>query len=392
MKNSARIGLGVGLALLAVACHGSLRFQGQSPPEPEMGQMLMLGFRGTTLQPDNPILEDLQERKIGGVILFERDSATRTSHRNIAGPQQLKALTASLRAASAAQAPLWVALDQEGGKVARLLARDGFPAPAPSAQSLGSADDGALTVAAAAHTAATLQAAGVNVNFAPVVDLNLNPQSPAIGALERSFGADPALVSRHAALTMETLRRGGVLGCLKHFPGHGSARTDSHLGFTDVTRTWRETELEPYRRLLRSGHCQMVMSAHVYNRSLDPEHPATLSKATLDGLLRADLGFQGVVVTDDLGMGAITTRFDLETAIEKAVNAGADVLLFANNSPAGFDPHLGRKAHQALTRLAKEGRISRRRFQDSLERIRRLKANLPAPGSWSGDQEIRVRW
>lgn len=376
---------GMGLVVLAAACLGSPEVHRPSLPEPELGQMLMLGFRGTTLRADNPILEDLRERRIGGVILYERDLPARASNRNITGPGQLKGLTDQLRAASRSQAPLWVAIDQEGGRVARLREKDGFPAPGPSAQDLGTLDDEALTVAAARRTAATLQAAGVNVNFAPVVDLNLNRRSPAIGALERSFGADPSLVSRHAALTMETLRSGGVLGCLKHFPGHGSAQADSHLGFTDVTHTWREIELEPYRELLRSGHCPMVMSAHVFNRSLDPDYPATLSKATLEGLLRRRLGFAGVVVTDDLGMGAITTRFDLETTIEKSVNAGADVLLFGNNNPAGFDPDLGRKVHQALARLVKDGRISRGRIQASLERIRRLKENGRPPGSRSGN-------
>ena len=228
--------------------------------------------------------------------------------------------------------------------------------------------------------ARSLAVLGINTNFAPVLDLNVNPSNPVIGKIGRSFSADPAVVTRHAGLFIRAFHDFGLLSAVKHFPGHGSSRDDSHEGFVDVSDTGSKKELEPFTALIREGLCDMVMTAHIYNRALDAEYPATLSASTIDGLLRTQLGFEGVVVTDDLMMKAITDHYGLESAIERAVLAGADILLFANNSYS-FEPDILRRAHATLRTLVLSGRISRTRIDQSWRRILGLKNRISAdPG------------
>ena len=202
--------------------------------------MILAGFRGTELEPGNPILADIRERHIGGVILFDYDVPSRSPVRNIKSPSQVKDLTGALKEAS--PYPLLIAVDQEGGKVSRLKENFGFPATV-SQQSLGQRNDPAATRRAAEETAKTLAGCGFNINFSPVVDLNINPKNPVIGSLERSFSADPSIVIEHALEVIKAHHARGILTTLKHFPGHGSSKDDSHLGFVDVTETWDRSEL-----------------------------------------------------------------------------------------------------------------------------------------------------
>ena len=276
-----------------------------------IAQMVMVGFRGLTLTEDNPIVQDIRERQIGGVFLFDYDVPTSSYARNIQSPSQVRALTAEIQ--NLAAIPMLIGIDQEGGRVARLKESAGFP-PTVSAQYLGSANDLNLTRQYAEQMAALLADLGVNLNLAPVVDVNLNSQNPVIGKLERSFSADPAIVTRHALEVLDALHRHGVLGTLKHFPGHGSSTGDSHLGIADVTGTWSPEELEPYRKIMAAGQADVVMTAHIFNANLDPVYPATLSKPIITGLLREELGYDGVVMSDDLQMGAIRRYYGFETA------------------------------------------------------------------------------
>ncbi|MPV38928.1 glycoside hydrolase family 3 [Georgenia subflava] len=335
-----------------------------------VGQMLMVGFRGTSLAPDNPIVADLRDRHLGAVVLFAHDVPSGDPVRNIDSPQQLSELTAALQAE--AHSPLLVATDQEGGRVARLGPEHGFPATASAAE-LGAADDPAATRQAAAAIARTLRDAGINLNLAPVVDVNLNPANPVIGALDRSFSADPAVVAEQAAAFVQGHHDEGVLTSLKHFPGHGSSRGDSHAGFVDVTDVWSPVELEPYRELIHGGLADSVMVAHVFNAELDPDLPASLSHRTITGLLRDELGYDGVVVSDDLQMRAITDGWSLEEAIRLAVLAGTDLLAFSNNIDF-FTPDLGARAYDALMALVASGEVSEERLAQSYERLARLKA------------------
>ena len=337
----------------------------------KIAQMLMIGFRGITLSGSEPIVRDIRELGIGAVVLFDYDDELKSYERDIASPQQLAELTTTL--GNYAELPLLIAIDQEGGRVARLKLRHGFP-PTVSARYLGKVNDPSQTAWFSSRMAETLHAAGINLNFAPVVDLDLNPDNPIIGRYERSFSADPAAVVSHARAFIKAHDVNNVLTCLKHFPGHGSSTADSHKGFVDVTDSWTEKELEPYRVLLGEGNCRVVMTAHIFNRRLDPDYPATLSKATITGLLRQKLGFNGVVVSDDLQMGAIRLHYSFETAVEKAILAGVDVLDICNE--AVYDPDAAPRTIELVTRLVQQGVISEERINSSYYRIMALKRGL----------------
>jgi beta-N-acetylhexosaminidase len=365
---------------LLAACGGGRSLSPETDPatvtlEQKIAQMLMVGFRGTTLEEGNYIVRDIRDHRIGGVILFDRDSTLKIYGRNITSPAQLQALTASLRSLSAT--PLLIAVDQEGGNVCRLKENCGFP-PTVTAQYLGTLNNPIITRMCADSIGNVLAENGFNVNFAPVLDLNINPASPAIGYYERSFSADPAIVTAHARLFVEAHDKSRVATCFKHFPGHGSATSDSHLGFVDVTDTWSEVELTPYRTLIAEGNCRMVMTAHVFNRKIDPDLPATLSKPFITGLLREKLAFDGVVVTDDLQMKGLTQFFNYETIVEKSILAGADIILVCNN--LSYDPEVVPLTIRLVAGLVRSGKITGERIDKSFRRIMALKQRLTAAG------------
>ncbi len=341
-----------------------------------IGQSLLIGFRGTELAPGHHLLRDIKQYHLGGVILYEYGVAGETGTRNIASPAQVAALTASIQRAAreAGALPLLIAIDEEGGRISRLKECYGFP-PTVSAQRLGELDDPDTTAYRAGRLAATLAAAGINLNLAPVVDVNIDSQSPAIGARERSFSADPARVIRHARQYIDAHHRHHVLTCLKHFPGHGSARDDSHLGVTDITRTWQAVELEPYRALIASGVVDAIMSAHVYHRELDPLVPATLSPRVVGGMLRRDLGWQGVVISDCLQMGAVNREYGRSETVARALSAGVDILLFSNNG-TDYEPDIVPETIRLIRHLVNDGRISRAQLTESARRIAMLKGKM----------------
>ena len=337
-----------------------------------IGQMLMVGFRGTDLKEGDPFLQAVKDLHLGGVVLFDRDVPTRSPLRNIVSPEQVQELTAQLQAV--AEVPLLIAIDQEGGQIARLKARHGFSAT-PSQAELGRWDDQARTRSSAREVGELLASLGINLNFAPVLDLAVNPDNPIIAALERSYGAEPDRVERHARWTIQEFHRAGVLSAVKHFPGHGASKEDSHLGLPDVTHLWSETELEPFSALLSEQLPDLVMMAHLYSAQWDETYPATLSDAVITGMLRQQLGFEGVVVSDDMKMGAIAQNYSLEESIELAVKAGVDILLFGNNS-SSYDPQIAQKAVNILRDLVESGTLSRGRIEQSYQRIVDLKEKL----------------
>lgn len=338
----------------------------------KIGQMVMVGFRGTEITDTSHIVADIESLNIGGVILYEYDVPSGSRPRNIESPTQLQQLVTDLRLR--AETPLFVAIDQEGGYVDRLKESYGFP-PTVSAQHLGEVNNEDTTEYWASQCAITLNDMGINVNFAPVVDLNTNPDCPVIGAYERSFSADPEIVIRHAAIWIREHRSRNILTCIKHFPGHGSSTMDSHNGMVDITDTWSATELEPYYNLVDSGLVDMAMTAHVYNLDIDASYPATMSDAFIDGILRTDIGYNGVVISDDMQMNAIDNYFGFYTAIERAINAGVDVLIFSNNS-GEYNPEIAQEAVDAIVWLVEEGEISESRIDESYDRIMALKASL----------------
>jgi beta-N-acetylhexosaminidase len=339
----------------------------------KIGQMLMIGFRGLEVNNEHFIMQDIRKRHLGGVVLFDYDIPTQQAVRNIESPSQVKALVASLKSVSAM--PLLVAIDQEGGVVTRLKERHGFP-PTVSHQRLGEVNDLETTHKHATLIAKTLADLGINLNLAPVVDLCANPDNPIIARYERCFSADPLVVSDHALQFIQAHHEQGVLCALKHFPGHGSSTADSHLGLTDVTNTWSRVELEPYGRIIKAGQADAVMTAHVFIANMDDRYPATLSRVTIRGILRGELNYDGVVMSDDMQMGAIVSHYGFEVAIRKAIEAGVDMLVFANNSV--YEEDVAGRATEVIRGLVQAGTISEARIDESYRRIQRLKSRLPA--------------
>ena len=338
----------------------------------KIGQMLIIGFRGLEIDFNDIIAQDIRDRHIGGVVLFDYDTIQRNPKRNITSPTQVRKLIAQLQ--SFARIPLLVTVDYEGGKVNRLKEKFGFPATV-SHHYLGQRDDLALTAKYATGMAQTLANLGFNLNLAPVVDLNIEPNNPIIGKLERSFSADPMRVTRHALEFIKAHHAQGIHCALKHFPGHGSSKQDSHLGLTDVTRSWSHRELEPYRRLIQAGQVDTIVTAHVFNANLDATYPATLSKPTITGLLRGELGYNGVVISDDMQMRAIASHYGLETAVQKAIEAGVDMIIAGNNI-GFFEPDIASQIVTIIQRLVSKGVISESRIDESYQRIQNLKRNL----------------
>ena len=340
-----------------------------------IGQMLLVGFRGTAVDSTDHIYRDLRDYHVGSVILFDYDAPTGTRGRNIRSASQVKALCAQLRALNP---DLLIGIDQEGGYVSRLSTRYGFPKTLSAQRSATLGIDSVRSQARL--TAGMLASLGINLNFAPVADVNINPSCPVIGAIERSFSADTAAVARCCEVWIEEQRAKGVVSCLKHFPGHGSAKGDTHKGLVDVTKTWQRRELAPYRALCSSpetgevpegGRGMMVMTAHVINRQLDPAGlPASLSPK-ITSYLRDTLGFQGVIVTDDLAMGAISGQYSLEQTVSMAVLAGADMLCLSNNGGT-YDVNMVPRAVRVIRQMVEDGTISADRIAQSAMRIRNL--------------------
>jgi beta-N-acetylhexosaminidase len=352
------------LALLLAA--SATAFSGPRPARLDLGALLLVGFSGTELDGNRELEDLLCATRVGGIILFAR---------NIVDAEQVARLTRDARAASRACTgrSLLVATDAEGGQVMRLGPNAGY-SPTLSHRDLGDSNDLAETELEARRIGRMLSEAGIGWNLAPVVDVGYNPANPVIVRNARSFGAGPALVTSHARAYIRGMHDEGVLTALKHFPGHGSSFTDSHLGFVDVTDTANRTvELAPYRTLIADGLADSVMTAHVFNRQLDSRYPATLSRSTIHGLLRTALRFAGVVVSDDLRMGAIEKHWGVADASVLALRAGVDVVLIADDRlPDGRSA--ARVALDALGLAVAQRRLSPKQVAAAIQRVEALRA------------------
>ena len=327
--------------------------------------LMVVGFRGSRLADAPWVAAALARSGLAGVILFDRDQLT-GADRNILTPTQVKRLTADLRAAAGRR--LVVSVDQEGGIVTRLGPKWGYPTVASEA-TIGSAG-GAATRTWAALIATTLASNGFNLNFAPVVDLDVNPDSPAIGALDRSFSANPDVVVAKAMIEIDAHRAAGVRTTLKHFPGIGSSTTNTDFGVADVTETWTAKELEPFRQLIAAHHADLVMAGHVVNGQFDADHPASLSPTIVSHVLRGQLGWDGIVVTDDLQAAAITSAFGRDEAVLLALEAGNDLLLFANQQV--YEPGVVARVVRIVSAAVRSGRIAENRIDDAYGRVQAL--------------------
>ncbi len=346
-----------------------------------IGRMLVVGVRGSTkgMRALHLDLNACVDARVGGVILFEMDASS-GEERNIVTPTQTQMLTTILR--DRLGGDLLVCVDQEGGRVARLSARNGF-VDRPTAVEFARLP-GNDQYCAAREMADELVHAGFNVNFAPCVDVNVNPENPVIGARDRAYSADPKEVVRSAENFIRAHHDAGIITCLKHFPGHGSATQDSHDGFVDITDTHEfERELTPYSCLMNARvdwpGVGMVMIGHLYTARIDPEFPASLSHKTITKLLREQMEYDGVVIVDSLDMCAITEQYAPDDALVLAINAGADILMHCNNiqSPTGATgPCPAFEMREAIEKACVDGRIAggSDRLLASAERIRRLQA------------------
>ena len=334
----------------------------------KIGQLFMIGFEGATFSPNDPIFLDIVDRNLGGVILFDRLLAKNLQTNNIVTPTQVAGLTSSLQ--ELAEGNLLIAVDQEGGMVARLKEQHGFPAT-PGAGALGIAADKEQITRCSKQVACMLSSLGINFNLAPVVDLNIYPQNPIIGTYGRSFSKRPDIVFENAAKWIAAHRQEGVLSCLKHFPGHGSSRSDSHLGFVDISATWQKSELQPYKDFINSGYDEGVMVGHLFNSNLDESYPATLSYPTVHEILRNQLHYKGLIVSDDMQMRAITDRYGLAEACCKSISAGVDMLIVGNN--ICHDPYILEKLQLELLNAVDMGTLTAERIDEAWTRIQKFK-------------------
>lgn len=341
------------------------------PLAQKIGQMIATGFVGASLTTNSPILEDIRTYHLGGIFLFAR---------NVADKAQMTALTRQLQAESAI--PLTIAIDHEGGLVRRMGAAFGFTTNY-TAQALGDINDLETTRSFGREIAFALADMGINQNLAPVVDVNVNASNPVIGSIGRSFSADPEQVVRHATAFIEAHHEAGVLCTLKHFPGHGSSTADSHAGFVDVTNTWSGRELIPFQEIIANGRCDAVMTAHIFNATLDAELPATLSKAVITGILCQQLGYDGVIMTDDLQMGAIQRYYDLETVVETALAAGVDMLSLSKYAPSSIETIV-----RTIEALVEAGKVTEERIDQSYQRILAMKARIGVPVEYKAPLEV----
>lgn len=330
----------------------------------KIGQMLLIGLDNKGASPEENLLREIRAGRVGGVIIYEKNIPATDSY------VQLKKLIWNLQKAH--PVPLFITIDQEGGKVNRLKPRYGFPRSV-SAAYLGKTKNLDSTRFYSEITAATLAGLGINVNFAPDVDVAVNPENPIIARVERSFSADPDSVAIHAAAVINAHRQFNILTVLKHFPGHGSSHADTHLGIADVTDYWEEYELLPYHNLIEADLADAIMTAHIVNKNLDKEGlPGTLSGSVINNLLRKTLSYNGLVFSDDMQMKAISEHFGLKTAIELSIKAGVDVLMFSNNISENNNQTIS-QVHSIIRDLISSGKISPDRIDQSFQRIMKIK-------------------
>lgn len=334
-------------------------------------KMLMVGFKGDSVYAGCDAERYIKELKVGGIILFDVDltgDATLGS-RNITTKERLQTLTSKLRE-YASDYNLLIAADQEGGRVQRLKPQYSFE-KYPSAKAIAQMNSDDSTRYYATKMAEELSLAGVNVNLAPILDIHRD-DCPVIGKLERAYSSDPKEVAHITEIIVEEHEKHGVKCALKHFPGHGSAVSDSHYGLTDVTNTWSEDEILPFKTLIEDNKAPLIMTAHIFNRKLDENMPATLSKTILTDLLRDKLGYKGVILTDDIYMKGIIDNYSVEEAVITAINAGADMLVMGNNISTGFEANRPFVVADMIVKAVKEGKIPVSRLEESNERISTL--------------------
>ncbi|HTM78444.1 MAG TPA: glycoside hydrolase family 3 N-terminal domain-containing protein, partial [Devosia sp.] len=332
------------------------------------GQMIVVGFQGDDANDASvkALRAEIAAGRLGGVMYLKT---------NVKSLDAVKAMNLAFKAA-APELPPFITLDQEGGAVERLTREVGF-LEIPSAESIAANNSTQKAEAIYTSMAQDIAALGFTVNFGPVADVKVNPANEVIAKFGRAYSADPAVVTQYDQAFIDAHHKAGLLTALKHFPGHGSSTADSHAGFVDITGTWSKAELDPYRGLIGAGYDDLIMIGHLYHADYsgsDRKLPASLSPEWITDVLRGDLGFKGVVISDDLEMGAIRKLFNLRETITRAVRAGTDVLLFSNT--AEYHVGLSREILAILVDEAGKDPAFAARIAQSYNRIVALKARL----------------
>jgi beta-N-acetylhexosaminidase len=357
--------------LSVVAVSAALAAPAQAQTLEQMaGQMILVGFQGDSAGDASvrAVRDEIAAGEIGGVMFLKG---------NVASLDAVTEMNAAFRAAAPSpELPPLLTLDQEGGAVERLTKDVGF-AEIPDAATVAANNSPQEAAALYADLAQRVAALGFNVNFGPVADLNLNPDNQVIARYGRAFSDQPDAVTAYDAAFIQAHRQAGLLTSLKHFPGHGSSTADSHEGFVDITGTWQESELEPYRALIAAGYDEMVMVGHLYHADYSggvAGLPSSLTPEWITGVLRNELGFTGVVISDDLEMGAIREHFSLEQTVTGAVRAGMDILLFSNTSEPRAS--LGDEIRAILVAEAEADPAFAARIEESYQRVVALKSRI----------------
>lgn len=327
------------------------------------GQMIMTGFVGNTYKSKGfqAVLKQVKAGEITGVIFFED---------NIKNKDEFLKMTSALKNSKSKYKPL-IAIDMEGGYVQRMNENNGF-------KNFKSAKEVSKLTEKEAYEeyfdmAKTLKEANINLNFAPCTDLAVNKES-IIDKKERSFSSDPKVVVKYAKQFINAHYDNKIITSIKHFPGHGSPKGDTHLGFVDSTDTYTDEELYPYLELTHLNPLQTVMVSHLFNKNIDNAYPASLSYNTIEKFLRVQTDFDGVVITDDLDMGAITKNYELNETVSLAINAGENILLFSNRTKP--DENLVKKVNFIIKQGLIDGTILPENLLNSYNKIIKLKEGL----------------
>ncbi|MDR1206960.1 MAG: hypothetical protein LBK26_00905 [Rickettsiales bacterium] len=352
-KISAVCILAVAICIVAAAAIVSRRTQ--PPLEQMVGQMLVVGFFGMDANPK--LISEIRAGRIGGVVLYSKTPVKREPY-NIKSVGQVKDLADELQ--SAAEIPLFISIDQEGGDVQRLTPEYGFQStPAAREMGRGKPED---TYAVAHSLGRGMRAIGLNLNYAPVLDIYDYEREAAMAEDTRSFGNNAVTVMAHGQAFANGLAAAGVVFCYKHFPGYGRIKYSPPQ--------WGRDDLRPFAGLSKSGMFGMVMVGHLYNMRVDPVYPASMSKKTMD-ILRNEIGFNGVVITDGIDMPDITDRWTTEEFVRKSLTAGIDILLIEN-----WPTYDSNNIHEMIMKMVKSGEIPASRIRESYRRIMKLKKRM----------------
>ncbi|MFS0864981.1 beta-N-acetylhexosaminidase [Fredinandcohnia sp. 179-A 10B2 NHS] len=323
--------------------------------EEKIGQMMIVGVEGYALNSSTKKM--IVDKKVGGFVILGN---------NVRTSKQLFDLVNSLKSTNKQEnrIPLFLSIDEEGGRITR------FPEELrklPSNKEIGELDNQEVAYQIGRLQAEKLKLFGLNMNFAPVLDVNSNPKNPIIG--DRSYGNNPEVVSRLGVQTMKGIQENGIIPVLKHFPGHGDTIVDSHQGLPSVSHDinrLENLELVPFQEAI-DEQAEVVMTAHILLPKLDATHPATMSKKIITDLLREELHFDGIVITDDMTMKAISANYGISEAAVATVQAGSDMIMVAHNHQKGIE------AYEALLNAVKKGELSEERIDKSVYRILNVK-------------------